>query len=96
MRLHTTDLLTEGLNDALSAAGARTYVHPRNTAAGSLRQKDPAMTASRNLSFWSYGVGEVPGAPPLQSHAETLAYLGSLGLPVNPELKVCDSEVTLY
>src|SRR5688572_18031777 len=60
------------LNEALSAAGERTYVNPRNTAAGSLRQKDPAMTASRNLSFWSYGVGEVQGAPPLQSHAETL------------------------
>ena len=73
-----------------SAAGERTYVNPRNTAAGSLRQKDPAITASRNLSFWSYGVGDVQGAPPMQSHAETLAYLGSLGLPVNPELRVVD------
>ena len=76
------------LNDALREAGERTYVNPRNTAAGSLRQKDAAMTASRNLSFWSYGVGEVQGAPPMQSHAETLEYLSSLGLPVNPEMRV--------
>jgi DNA ligase (NAD+) len=40
------------LNDALREAGERTYVNPRNTAAGSLRQKDPSMTASRNLSFF--------------------------------------------
>ena len=78
------------LNDALSAAGERTYVNPRNTAAGSLRQKDPTMTASRKLSFWSYGVGEVQGAPALLSHGEMLAYLASLGLPVNPELRVVD------
>jgi DNA ligase (NAD+) len=78
------------LNDALTKAGERTYVNPRNTAAGSLRQKDAAMTASRSLSFWSYGVGELQGTPPLQSHHETLEYLASLGLPVNPELRVVD------
>jgi len=43
------------------------------------------MTASRRLSFWSYGVGELQGAPVLQTHHETLDYLATLGLPVNPE-----------
>ena len=88
--VHMSLAVFAALNDALRAAGERTYVNPRNTAAGSLRQKDPAITASRKLSFWSYGVGEVQGAPPMQSHAETLAYLASLGLPVNPEYRVVD------
>ncbi|MGA1076287.1 MAG: DNA ligase LigA-related protein, partial [Ilumatobacteraceae bacterium] len=49
------------LNRAYEAAGERPLVNPRNAAAGSLRQKDPTMTASRRLSFWSYQLGEVIG-----------------------------------
>ncbi len=74
------------LNRAREAADEKTFVNPRNTAAGSLRQKDPAVTATRDLSFWVYQVGEVAGdggrAEPT-GHHETLRWLGDLGLPVN-------------
>jgi DNA ligase (NAD+) len=79
------------LNDAQAAAGERAYVNPRNTAAGSLRQKDPAITASRHLSFWSYQLGEVIGAPELTDHHEIFTFLGDLGFPVNAEIKLLRS-----
>ncbi|MBU6328834.1 MAG: NAD-dependent DNA ligase LigA [Acidobacteria bacterium] len=76
------------LNRAQAAAGERLYANPRNTAAGSLRQKDAAVTASRGLAFWSYQLGEVVGGPELRSHHDTFALLGELGFPVNPEVVV--------
>ena len=51
----------ESLNEAQRAKGERTYVNPRNTAAGAVRQLDPAVTASRKLSFFTYGLGAVQG-----------------------------------
>ncbi len=63
-------------------------VNPRNAGAGSLRQKDPAITLSRGLDFWSYQLGEVVGGPDLSTHQETLRFVASLGFPVNPEIKV--------
>ena len=77
----------DALNEAQEAAGQRRYMNPRNTAAGSLRQKDPGITASRGLHLWSYQLGEVQGGPVFSRHAETLEYLQSLGLPVNPEIR---------
>jgi DNA ligase (NAD+) len=81
----------EALNVAQEAVGAHRYVNPRNTAAGSLRQKDAAMTASRKLAFWSYQLGELvpPGgrSPTFTTHHETLELLARLGFPVNPEIK---------
>ena len=76
------------LNAAQLEAGEKTYVNPRNTAAGSLRQKDAAVTATRNLSFWSYQLGEVVGGPELTEHHQIFEFLGGLGFPVNPEVKV--------
>ncbi len=76
------------LNAAQLEAGEKTYVNPRNTAAGSLRQKDAAVTATRNLSFWSYQLGEVVGGPELTQHHQIFEFLGGLGFPVNPEVKV--------
>jgi len=68
-----------------NAAGKppKLFINPRNTAAGSLRQKDPSITAGRNLSFFCYQLGVVEGGPELTSHTATLEWLGSLGLPVN-------------
>jgi DNA ligase (NAD+) len=79
------------LNAEYERDGLRLLVNPRNAAAGSLRQKDPAMTARRRLSFWAYQLGEVVGAPEFGSHHETLDYIGRLGLPVNPEVRMLDS-----
>ena len=76
----------EALNAAQAAAGERAYVNPRNTAAGSLRQKDASVTATRDLSFWAYQLGEVVGGPDLGSHGDTLAWLSTLGLSVNEHL----------
>ena len=78
----------EELNAAQIEAGEKTYVNPRNTAAGSLRQKDAAVTASRNLSFWSYQLGEVVGGPELTEHHQIFEFLGGMGFPVNPEVAV--------
>lgn len=66
-------------------------VNPRNAGAGSLRQKDPRVTAERGLSLWCYQLGEVIGGPELASHHDTLAWIADLGLPVNPQVRVVDS-----
>lgn len=77
----------EQLNERALAAGEKAFVNPRNSAAGSLRQKDPAVTASRNLSFWSYQLGEVVGGPEFTSHAAMLEFAASLGFPVNDQVR---------
>jgi DNA ligase (NAD+) len=76
------------LNAELEAIGKSRYTNPRNTAAGSLRQKDPAITANRGLAFYAYQLGETKGMPAIATHAESLAYLGELGVPINPEARV--------
>jgi len=65
--------------------------NPRNAGAGSLRQKNPAVTAQRELSFWAYQVGDTRGVPQFDSHKDTLDYLASLGFPVNPTIVCVDS-----
>src|SRR5205085_9319126 len=59
----------------------------RNAAAGSLRQKDARVTASRDLDFFGYQLGVQQGGPRLRSHHETLAWLENLGIPVNPRVQ---------
>jgi len=77
----------EELNARQAELGERPYVNPRNTAAGSVRQKDPAKTAKRSLSIWLYQMGEVTGGPSFASHWESLQWLSELGLRVNPASK---------
>jgi DNA ligase (NAD+) len=73
----------EKLNEELSARGDRVFANPRNAAAGSLRQKDPSITASRPLRLWCHGLGAAEGRR-FQRHSEMLAYLRDAGLPVDP------------
>jgi DNA ligase (NAD+) len=81
----------EELNERQAAAGKPPYVNPRNTAAGSVRQKDPAVTASRQLSLWAYQIGYMVDGPRLSTHTERMAWLAEMGLPVNPENRTVDS-----
>jgi DNA ligase (NAD+) len=76
------------LNRRQDEAGLRRYVNPRNTAAGSLRQKDPSITAGRGLAVWCYQLGAVEGGPTFDRHTQALDYIASLGLPVNPEIRL--------
>ncbi len=81
----------DDLNARRAEADEPLFANPRNSAAGSLRQKDPRVTQSRELSFWCYQLGAVQGGPALRSHWETLMFLAECGFPVNPEIRVVDS-----
>ena len=72
----------EELNKAQAKVGLKTFVNPRNAAAGGLRQLDPAVTASRPLQLYCYALGEVKGGNPPDSHFETLDWIRHFGLPV--------------
>ena len=74
----------EELNQRQLEAGDRIFANPRNAAAGSVRQKDPAVTASRNLAIWVYQLGLVEGGPVLESHTDTMQYLRDVGFRTNP------------
>jgi DNA ligase (NAD+) len=84
----------ERLNRELASRGEKTLVNPRNAAAGSLRQKDPAVTAGRGLRLWCYGVGapgETTRGDRAARHSEDLARLRAWGLPVNPTIEKAPS-----
>jgi len=78
----------EELNRRQLEAGLKIFANPRNSAAGSLRQKDASVTATRDLSMWAYQVGALEGGPELHSQSDALALLRACGLPVNPEIRV--------
>ncbi len=78
------------MNEALEQAGERTYVNPRNTASGALRQLDSSLTAERPIRLLCYAIvdaeGEVPG-----TQIETVEYLQELGFPVPDGIQLCSS-----
>lgn len=76
----------ERLNQAQIEAGGKTFANPRNAAAGSLRQLDSKITASRPLEFCCYGLGQV-SAPLADTHIGTLEQLKAWGLPISRELR---------
>jgi DNA ligase (NAD+) len=78
------------LNERLAGTKQKLAPNPRNAAAGSLRQKNSAITAERPLSIWAYSVGAHDGVA-LRSHAETLEWLKSHGFPINPFAERLDS-----
>lgn len=80
----------EELNRRQEAAGQKVFANPRNSAAGSLRQKDASITASRDLSFWAYQLGAVDGTEVPARHSEALELLKACGLPVNPTTAVVE------
>ena len=86
--VYMSDAAFAALNEAQDEAGDRRFTNPRNAAAGSLRQKDPSVTATRDLAIWVYQAGVIEGGPDLATHGETMAYLGALGLRVNPAGRV--------
>ncbi|CCO09246.1 NAD-dependent DNA ligase LigA [Desulforamulus hydrothermalis] len=76
------------LNEARQEAGEPLFANPRNAAAGSLRQLDPAVTAARQLSIYMYAIGHLEGRQ-ISSHAAGLTWLRQLGLRVNEHYRVC-------
>ncbi|MCX7205174.1 MAG: NAD-dependent DNA ligase LigA [Proteobacteria bacterium] len=76
------------LNERQLAAGGKTFVNPRNTAAGAVRQLDPAIAAARPLSFFAYGLGVVEGWVQPETHSAVLDALAGLGFPVCAERAV--------
>jgi DNA ligase (NAD+) len=78
----------EQINARQREAGEKVFVNPRNAAAGFLRQLDAKATASRPLSFYAYGVGEIAGWPAPSTHSAILDALAAMGVPVAPERRV--------
>jgi DNA ligase (NAD+) len=74
----------KALNERRAEAGEPAFANPRNSAAGSIRQLDPALAAERPLSIWTYGIGAVRGLD-LATHSAELEWLRERGFKVNPD-----------
>lgn len=81
----------EALNAKALKKGDKAFANPRNAAAGSLRQLDPKITATRPLSFYAYAVGVVDGRELANTQYERLCQLKAWGLPMCPEIRKVDS-----
>jgi len=78
------------LNERQKAAGKQIFANPRNSAAGSLRQLDPSITASRPLGFFAYGWGEMSELP-AQTQSGMVKWFAARGFKTNPLMQICDS-----
>lgn len=78
------------LNERQAARGEKTFANPRNAAAGSLRQLDARITASRPLDMYCYGIGHVEGGSLPDRHFDILQTLKTWGLRINPEIRIAD------
>ena len=85
----------DALNERQRAAGAKTFVNPRNAAAGIVRQLDASIARQRPLSFFCYGLGEVQGWDIPPTHSGLLSALGALGLPVDGHRQVVQGGAAL-
>ncbi len=81
----------QALNERRAEAGLSTFMNPRNSAAGTIRQLDPALAAERPLSMWCYGIGVTEGLR-LGSHWEALEWLREHGFRVNEDVRLLESE----
>jgi DNA ligase (NAD+) len=81
----------EKLNERIEREGGRPFMNPRNAAAGSLRQLDPAITAQRPLRFLAYGIGYAEGGRVISSHAEALDELRRFGFESSPDAALDES-----
>jgi DNA ligase (NAD+) len=79
------------LNERIERDGGRPFMNPRNSAAGSLRQLDPAITAQRPLRLLAYGIGYAEGSHVISSHAEALAELRRFGFETSPAAALDES-----
>ncbi len=82
--------LAAAKGEAFDAAKVRQFANPRNAAAGSLRQKDPAVTAKRPLRFWAHGWGAASKVPGESQH-DVVRKIADWGLPVSPQFRCCGS-----
>ena len=78
------------INEERDEEGLPTFVNPRNAAAGSLRQLDPNITSKRPLVLNAYGIGIAEGVELPSTHYARLQWLKSIGIPVNPEIRLCN------
>lgn len=85
----------DALNKAAEAEGRSPFANPRNAAAGSLRQKDPAITASRDLSTFIYAIADETDIK-ISSQADLLSWLRKAGFHVNPDVERCESREAIH
>ena len=80
----------ERLNQQALEKGEKTFANPRNAAAGSLRQLDPKITSKRPLVLNAYGIGIAERVDLPNTHYDRLQWLKSIGIPINPEIRLCN------